>query len=324
MAEPLNATFFAFKKREQSGVVLRATIAFVIIAAAIVGAFLALNWASLAPAVSWYGEAIAAVANNNPDAVGAPPSTLLGLFGGAILLMFPFYILCAAYEAACLRWFIHGEVKGFMGLSIGAPTWRVWAVYWMWFLLNIAFTIAITLVSGLLIGVMAVSTGGDVGATASAQLVVQCIQYLLMIYFGVRLAPAAAATIARRKFAFFDAWAVTRGRFWSLLGAFALLYILYIVASFALVAVWFVVVLGPNAPNLAAAGSDPQALSAAFVAALQACLQSLADPKNWIIIGALQVVGTVIAVIFYVAMYGVNARAAQAALAEGKISESGA
>lgn len=320
MAEPLKATFFAFRKREQSGVLLRATIAFVIIAAVLIGAFIALNLAALGPAVTWYGEAVAAAANNNPEALAAPPPAFFGLIGGLLLMLFPLYILCAAYEAACLRWFIHSEVKGFMGLSLGAPTWRVWSVYWMWFLLNIGFSIALSVVMGVLVGIMTVSSGGDLGAATSAQLVFQIVQYVLMIYFGVRLAPAAAATIARRKFSFFDAWTVTRGRFWSLLGSFVSIYALYILASLAMAAVWFVVILGPNAPDLAAAGSDPQRLSAAFIQAVQAYLQSLIDPKNWIIIGALQLVATAIGVFFYIAMYGVNARAAQAALEEGKIA----
>ena len=38
MAEPLNATFFAFRKRERGGVLLRATLAYVVIAFAVSGA----------------------------------------------------------------------------------------------------------------------------------------------------------------------------------------------------------------------------------------------------------------------------------------------
>src|SRR5690606_13392172 len=155
------------------------------------------------------------------------PMEFFGFVGGLMLWMFPFYILCAAFEAACLRWMIHGENAGFMGLSLGAPTWRVWCVYWMWFLLNLAFSLVMGVATAVLAGAIVLSTGAAESA-ASVTPVLELIQYGVMIYFGVRLAPAAATTIARRKFAFFDAWTVTKGRFWALLGSFAVLWLLYL------------------------------------------------------------------------------------------------
>ncbi len=56
MAGPLKATFFAFRKRERSGVLLGATIAFVIGLAVLLGAFVALFWSSLGPAVASQGR----------------------------------------------------------------------------------------------------------------------------------------------------------------------------------------------------------------------------------------------------------------------------
>jgi hypothetical protein len=322
MAEKLNATFFALRKREQSGVLTRATIAFAIAAAVLIAIFAAVFWWSFAPVLTWYGQAIAASASGDTasmEAAGFPPQ-VFSLIGGFLLWAFPFYILCAAYEAACLRWMIHGEVNGFMGLSLGAQTWRVWGVYWMWFLLNIAFSIVMGIAMTVIVGIFAVSSGGDSAATGVAVIPAYLIQYGLMIYFGVRLAPAAAASIARRRFSFFHAWAVTRGRFWALLGSFALLYFIYAIVSVAIGAVWFVSVLGPNAPDVASAMGDPQRFSQVMVETMQAYLQSLTEPKNWIVIGVLQVISLVVMVVFYVAMYGVNARAAQAALEEGKIA----
>jgi hypothetical protein len=321
MAEPLKATFFAFNRREQSGVLLRLSIAFVLAALVLVAIFGALFWSSLGPLVEWYGQVVQASLNNDTatiEAAGIPPN-FFSVLGGILLWMFPFYILCAAFEAGCLRWLIHGEVKGVMGLSLGAPTWRVWGVYWLWLLLNIAFSLALGVVFGALTGVILVSSGGDPTAAASVQPVSTLIQYALMAYFAVRLAPAAAATIARRRFSFFQAWAVTKGRFWALFGSFAILYVLYFIASIILAGAAFAIVLGSNAPDLAAAANDPQQLTAALVQAVQSYFRSLANPQNWIAIGVLQTVSTVVALIFYIAMYGINARAAQAAIAEGKI-----
>lgn len=326
MAEPLDATFFAFKKRERSGVLFRLSVAFVIVAIALVGAFAAVFWTSIGPLITWYGQIIQAAANNDTAAIetaGIPPG-FFGVIGGMLLWMFPFYILCAAFEAGALRWMIHGETKGFMGLSLGAPTWRVWGVYWVWLLLNIAFSIIMTIVMSMVIGILAVGSGGDPAATMTAIPVVYVVQYGLMIYFAVRFAPAAAASIARRKFAFFDSWTVTKGRFLPLFGSFFLLYAFYTLVSIGLAIAIFALVLGPAAPDLSAAVNDPARFNQVLLEVFQTYIASLSNPQNWVVIGAVQLIGTLFAVFFYVVMFGVNARAAVAALEEGKIKPEGA
>lgn len=320
MAEPLNATFFAFRKREQSGVLLRASLAFVIVAAVLISGFVGLFWTSVVPAIEWYGSIISAAATNDSEAIAntAFPTGVFGMFFGLFVWMFFFYILCASYEAACLRWMIHGEVAGFMGLSLGAPTWRVWGVYWIWFLLYMALSMVMSIVMMVLMGMLAMNSGGDPTAMLTVIPVYYVLQYGIMTYFGVRFAPAASTTIARRRFAFFDAWKVTNGRFWALFGAFALLWLVYVVVSVVLSGVWFTVALSAAPPDWAAL-SDPERANEAFGELVQAYGQSLMQPQSWAILGVLSLVGSIIAVTFYVAMYGINARAAQAALDEGKI-----
>lgn len=318
--QALNATFFAFRKRERSGVLLSTTVAFVIGMVVLMGAFVGMFWASVMPAVQWYGEVITAAAANDSAAlqnVTMPPG-LFTLFGGLLLWLFPFYILCAAYEAACLRWMIHGESVGFMGLSLGAPTFRVWSVYWIWFLLNIAFSIVMSILMGVMAGVFVAS--GDATAATTALPVFYLFQYAAMAYFAVRFAPAAATSVARRKFSFFQAWTVTKGRFFALLGSFLLIFLIYFIASIAIGVAWFVTVFGAAAPDLATAVNDPERINALMLEVVQAYLQSLSQPQNWIIIGVLQVVGLILMAFTYLATYGINARAAQAALEEGKIA----
>lgn len=321
MAGPLKATFFAFRKRERSGVLLGATIAFVIGLAVLLGAFVALFWSSLGPAVAWHGQIIQAAAANDTAAMQNVtfPTGLFSMIGALMLWLFPIYILCAAYEAACLRWMIHGETQGFMGLSLGAPTWRVWSVYWIWFLLNIAFSIAMSILMGVVMGMFFLGANGDPNAVLTAQIPFYIIQYALMAYFGIRLAPAAAASIARRKFAFFDAWTVTKGRFFPLLGSYLIIFVLYIIVSLIMAVAWFTIILGPSAPDLAAAANDPARLTEMMTAALQSYLQSLAQPQAWVAVGVLQLIGFAVMAFFYLAMYGISARAAQAALEDGAI-----
>ncbi len=320
--QPLKATFYAFRNRGESGVLTRTTLAFAVLALALGVVFFALFWNAIQPLFAWYAQVIQASINNDAAAIQAAgfPMEFFSVFFGILLWTFPFYILCAAYEAGCLRWMIHGEKAGFFGLSLGAPTWRVWSVYWMWLLLNLAFSLVMSILMGVFFGALVLSTGGDATATLAATPILSIVQYGLMIYFAVRLAPAAAVTVARRKFAFFDAWVVTKHRFLPLLGSFVVLCILYGVVSIALGVAAFGYVLGPAAiSNVAAAAGDAPRLTEAMMQALQTYIAALSEPRTWLVLGAIQLVSSVIAVLFYLACYGVNARAAQAAIEEGKV-----
>ena len=259
MAESLNATFFAFRKRERGGVLTRASLAFVIAALVLYAAFIAAFWTQLAPIMSWYADLIAAMAGGQYDPAAMQGMTVPAGIGfvalGGIVWLFFFCVLFAAYEAACLRWMIHGETGGFMGLSLGAHTWRVYSTYWLWFVLYMAFSIVMGILLAVVMMVFAMSSlsgGGDPAAVLVALPVYYVVQYGLMIYFGVRFAPAAATSIARRKFSFFQAWTVTKGRFWALFGAFFLLFVIYWVWMIAYFAIWLVAVAGPVAPDLSA------------------------------------------------------------------------
>lgn len=329
MAEPLNATFFAFRKREKSGVLTQAAFGFAIGMIVISVAFFAAFATTLMPLAQWYGAVISAAATNDTAAmetIGFPPA--LGMFVlGAIVWMFALFLLMAAFEAACLRWMIRGESGGgLLGLNFGADTWRVYSGYWIWFLLYMAFSMAFGIVVGIVIGGAAVgmAAGSSDGSAALGALallpIVYILQYGLMIFFGVRLAPANASSIARRKFAFFDAWKVTRGRFWPLLGAFAIWFLIYFGAVMVMYIVMFATVMTSLMPIFAQMGSDPSAMAGAEAQILQAYIQAFSSPQTWIVMGVLYFLVTIVGVIFYVACFGINARAAQAAIEDGKIA----
>jgi hypothetical protein len=324
VAEPLNATFFAFRKRERGGVLLRATLAYAIIALAVSAVFLYLNWQAFIDYMNWsmtMGQAAEKADPTDPNAVFAsmmPPASVMTLMPAYLLVMFITYFLLAAYEAACLRWMIRGEVKGLFGLALDADTLRVYFTYWLWFFLLMALYVLLWIVVGAAIVGVAMSAGSsaDPAAVMGPGFLIAMLLFLGMIlgmiYFGVRFAPAAATSIAKRRFAFFDAWTVTKGRFWALLGSYLLLFLMYFV-GIVILGVAAGVAMGFSLFGQMQAGGEPQSM--------EQMLALFASPSVWIpavICYGLMIVG---AFMFYIALFGVNARAAQAALAEGRIQQ---
>lgn len=308
MAQSLDATFFAFRKRTRGGVLTGLSIAYLVIALVLLASFVAVNFSAIGAFVSWYGELLSASVSGDPSAAyaTAPPEGVMTLLATLLPYLFAFYLLLAAYEAGCLRWMIRGETEGLMGLSLGADTWRVYSSYWVWFGLYIAYALLAGIVMAALIFGLAMAAADQPGLMIAGTVIGYLLYYAVMLYFAVRLAPAAAVSVGRRKFSFFSAWTVTRGRFWALFGAFLLLIILVIVIQAVLAGVFGAIVLGGVGPSLA--NGDPSML-----------IQTLAAPQNLIILGVGYALLIALSLVVYVAFYGVNARAVLAAAEEGKI-----
>jgi hypothetical protein len=319
MAEPLKATFFALKPRDRM-VLLPATLLYAVVVVLIVAAFTALNWGAL--------QSIFALIRDMPsEQLGESQamnlfSGMMGMFGWLFLLLFPFYFATAAYEAACLRWMIRGEAPGLFGLTFDHDMWRVYGVYWVWFLAQwvVSFIASIVMMPFMfmMMGDVVAQGGADPNSQAmwDLQLKMQSlslIQYIPLVFIGIRFGPAAAASIARRRFSFFEAWRVTRDRFWALFGS-------YLVLWLALALVYVVVGAAIYAPLF---GSLIRDMIAAWPALPddvgQRYVEILSRPSSWPLIGAGYLSGLVVMLAYMVFSYGINARAALVALDEGKI-----
>ncbi|QGZ95345.1 hypothetical protein [Terricaulis silvestris] len=312
MAQRLNATFFALQKRDRA-ILLPATLVVIAILALIFGAFVALNWRGVTLFAELFQAGATGAVNQQTgtDAVFA----MFGLFGSALLLLFPTYMAVAAYEAACLRWMIRGEAPGLFGLTLDADMWRVYGVYWCWLIVQMVVS---TVVSTIMVAIMFATMGDvmanptDPAAMLQWQLMVQVpitvLQYIPLIFLGVRLGPAAATSIARKKFSFLEAWTVTKWRFWELFGSFFVLMLGYFVVFGALLVFVFASVFRGGWPGV---NATPEQVANAFAAVWTL--------QNLMIIGGLYFLMLVTGVIYVVFSYGVNARAAIAAVDDGKI-----
>ncbi|MBL8537207.1 MAG: hypothetical protein JNM59_07365 [Hyphomonadaceae bacterium] len=315
--QALNATFFAFKKRERGGVLTMLTLAYLGLTILIGGAFFLLNAQGIIDYINWVtnlGASVEAAKPGDPTAMAAmtPPQSVMALGPMYLLFLFFIYVIFAAYEAGCLRWMVRGETGGILGLTFGADMWRVWFGYWVWFFLLIAFYIVAALVvGGVAVGVVASSGGASPDATTALVAFGGGLALILgLIYFAIRFAPAAATSIARKRFAFFDAWTVSKGRFWALFGAYFLLFVMFFVA-YLVVAMGLGVAMGTMMASQVGQTGEPQSAEEAF--------RMFANPQYMIMLIAIGVIMTAASMILYVAMFGINARAALVALEEGKI-----
>ena len=312
MAElsPVSAALFAFQRREQRFVLTRATLAYLALRIVVGAAFFALTWSSWGAILHWYAEAIRGVSTGGDPtapplevfAAVAPWAAVSGLLG---------LVIFAAFEAACLRWMVRQEPGGPFGIGFGADTWRVFAIYWMWFACLLAVTVGVVafyLALRTLAGLHQVLQVAAmlIGALAPLGLIG------VLLWVGVRLSPAAATSVASKKLTFFGAWGATRGRFWPLLGAFVLVFVGYLVAATVLDAILripFTSALMPAWEQLIVGGGSP----ADFIAKLQ----EVFSQPTYIAFGVLYIVMiTALACVFYVAWFGVNARVVHAAQAQ--------
>lgn len=319
MAERLNATFFTLRKRDRA-VLLPATLVMAALVALIAAAFLAINW-------GFFSQLLEMIRQGRTEPLSDAESVffvsgVFMLFGSTILLLFPFYLVLAAYEAACLRWMIRGETPGLFGLTIDNDTWRVYGVYWCWVLLQYA----IGMVAGVVMVPLMFMTMGAIIADPtpdpmemlrwqlSVQLPLTLLQYVPLAFFGVRFAPAAATSVARRRFSFFDAWTVTKGRFWELFGSFAVLWLIAGAAFIVVLGTFYGVLFGQLIAALFADWPN------AHAEGVEAAMERLFSPAVIPFVIAGYAAYFAICIGYMLMSYGVNARAALAALEDGRIS----
>ncbi|MGH6950204.1 MAG: hypothetical protein ACREH4_04995 [Vitreimonas sp.] len=310
-ASPVDMALSAFRRREQRFVLTGASIVYVIVSFLLTAALLAAAFPVISALSAWQFESMRVLGEG-----GEPPRPPLGpiisltpwLVGAGLLGL----LLYAAYEAACLRWLVRGERGGVFGLTLGPDTWRVFACYFVWFALAIASAL---LIVGVYIGLSAVRDAASVlllGVVFVAALAPLALG-ALMIWCAVRLSPASAVCVSQRRFAFFDAWKTTRGRFWELLGAFVILLAVYFgVGAFAsvLIRIPMTQATYPLMQEVLGGGTVEEIIERARA--------SFTAPLTVALVALYALVTTVLAMLLYVGWFGINARAVLVALDEGK------
>ena len=168
----------------------------------------------------------------------------LGLFA---LLM----VLLTATQRAVLR----PEERGFCYLRLGGDELRQIA---LGFILIVGFYVGMfvaILVFGIVIAIIA-ATSGSAGLVALLAFLAFILLIAAAIYGMVRFSLAFPMTFVRREFAFGEGWRASKGRFWTLFGAYFVIalfqqVLMSIVMSFVFFSVFANVVPAENNPEAA-------------------------------------------------------------------------
>lgn len=216
------------------------------------GLYLVMNVAvvsALRPIMAGTLAAQAAGAAPDPALMMAGMSQMFGLY---LLLMIGLLVL---YTAA-LRAAVRPAESGFAYLRLGMDEVRMVLVA---LVLSVGFFLLYVLLA-LVIGVI----GGVVAVAARAAAVpvfvlLGLIVFAALIFFYVRFSLAFALTMQRGKIMIGESWNLTKGRFWTLFGAYFVVGLIVTVVSVAVLAI----TQGSYIAEMAQGGFRPEAVQAA-------------------------------------------------------------
>jgi hypothetical protein len=185
------------------------------------------------------------------------PARMFGLMGEMYLLDFVLLLVFTVLMAAALRAALRPAERSFASLRLGMDELRLIGLS---LVLVIAFFVMM-LVLGIVVGIVFAAIGiaaGSGGAPSGAGIAGIGIGFVLMmlviyaapIFFAVRLSPAYALTMLRRKIVIGEAWRLTSGKFWVMFGG-------YLVLGLIMMAAYFVIAMIVFIPAMAAAGGAP-------------------------------------------------------------------
>ena len=202
-----------------------------------------ISFAMSAGMVSMAGPSLAKMAAMGPQAETDPQAAMEALrpLGQMYAVLLPLLLLYyGVLYGAVNRMMLRPSDKRLAYFALGADELRQIAVM---ILTGLVFA---GIYIGGIIGVVALIAAAAVIGKALAPLagIVGGIALLcFMVVLLVRLSLASAQTFATRKVNLFGSWALTRGRFWSMLGAYILAFILMVIAYAAVFAIVMLVMV---------------------------------------------------------------------------------
>jgi hypothetical protein len=201
---------------------------------------------------SWFAPMMLGGTTPGPQAI----SQMMNMMSRLFLIELVYLVVILILFAAAMRAVIRPEAPGFAYIRLGGDEARIVGLAIFLFVL---FYIAL-IVGMMVVTLIAVAVAGTAGAAAAVPVgILEGIVLIgVFVYVQVRLSLALPLTLLRGRFVLAESWRLTRGRFWSLFGAyfvfFLILFVLWLVVA--------AITLGPYFAELIAHRGDPQAFRA--------------------------------------------------------------
>jgi hypothetical protein len=182
---------------------------------------------------------------------------LSGIIGRLFLVELVFFVLVIVLLAASQRAVLHPERSRLAYLRLGMDELRLLGLALILLVIFYAGMMVAAILLTLLVGIVAVAAGP---AAAMPLFVVEMLILLgLILWFQVRLSLAFPLTLLRGKIVIGEAWRATRSAFWTLFGAFLVIFLILLV-------LWIGAALVSNGgylADLAQTGFTPEGLQQA-------------------------------------------------------------
>ncbi len=235
----------------------------------------------------------------------ATNTEVLGLIGKGVgmygLFLLVSLFLFAVVINAVFRWFFDQNLEGQLGaLRFGRDEIRTVLVLFVYNLL--------TMMAPFFLGMIVLSIGAGVGmASAVVGGLIMGVGvigiFVGMVYLSVKLSLCVPLSLQRRKFTMFDSLRLTKGRGWSLLGSYTIMWVIYMVAVMLLSVVQNVSLATQISPilrnTITQAGDD--------TAVMQAILDMLQSPTMFIPLAIFLVLQITVFVTFLFGFTGLTA-----------------
>lgn len=196
-----------------------------------------LGWQSLA---EWF----LALQELENDPNPMPADVFAALFGGfgrlvplILIASLVGWVVWAMFETASQRRYIFGAK---FSLGFGGDEVRIMVVGLLWALMSLViFVVPIILFVSAFGALAEMDPSGQLDDQTAARFLgtffagfgLMFLFSLLYIFIATRLAPCFGLTVKEKEIRFFDAWNVSRGRFWPILGAYVIIVVVVSVLS---------------------------------------------------------------------------------------------
>jgi hypothetical protein len=196
---------------------------------------------------------------------GADPAAAMAampaMLGRLLLVELGIFILFIILFTATQRAVLRPEQAGFAYIRLGMDELRMLGLSLLLLIIFYAVTLVVGILVGLVMG-LALSGGGSGGGAAAAVLLTilfTCAILVFGIWFQVRVSLMFPLILIRGQIALGEGWRLSRGRFWTLFGAYLIIILLLFVLWSAVASV----TMGPYFAELMQSGGKPEAVQAA-------------------------------------------------------------